>query len=446
MNELGCEMARANEANITVLHAKDIRKASQLVSKRSYSWLYLGKDVKQREKISQVLGGDNRYFIGGLLHEVAHQLKQPFLDFVAELGRYQKDKLHWWASNIAYKCPAASDFFLLQCYAAILEKVCSDNRCCGGKTLVVFVEDRWLYRYLWQRYKREARGLCFLSRKSVLPAILKSAIRAIMSRGYFLLKTGRQIWNSRTVAGQSKLSDLIRNEKEIYIYSWIQDRSFPKDGEFQDAYFGRLQEIVNDCGLNVTYITPPFLESDLKRKCLDYGNCKFIFLDQYINLGSILKSLFSLPRISFPEELDSQFPSLKILLQREIMREFSSLPRYILQYFTFKECLKGIRQRKITIIYPFENQPWEKMLCLAAKELDKNIKLVGYQHYPVPLLLLNCFLGTGESSTMPLPDLIVTNGEYTLNLLKNAGYGEVELVNGGALRYEYLHDKVGKVQ
>ena len=77
---------------------------------------------------------------------------------------------------------------------------------------------------------------------------------------------------------------------------------------------------------------------------------------------------------------------------------------------------------------------------MAAKESGRNIKLIAYQHSFVPSLLLNYFLGFEESNNMPLPDIIVANGEYTLELLKSAGYGEVKLVNGGAFRYEHLYE------
>lgn len=415
--------------DVIVLQAGDVKKALPQIADKPFAWLYLGQDIRQRGNISRLLGKGNRYLIGDLLQEVAYKEKQPFLDFIAELGRCQKNKRHWWASNTAYKSPLTSNFFLLWCYAAVFDEVCSGKKRGNGKPFLVLVEDRWLYRHLWQRHKEKGGRFGFLSRKSIIPELLKFIARGVAVRGYFLVKAGRQLWHTKSAIGKN-------NGSEIYIYSWVRDRFFTKDGKFESPYFGRLPRLMSSAGHSIVYVPELFLTPALKSKCLNQDEFKFIFLDQYVTIWSLVRS-----SLSFFGIFSFSSSPLKILLLREIACEFSycSFPINILQYFAFKACLKEIGQRETTIIYPFENQPWDKMLCLAAKELNKNIKLVGYQHSNVPLLLLNYFLGAGESSTMPLPHVIVTDGEYTLKLLENAGYGEVKLVNGGALRYEYLH-------
>lgn len=423
------------EEDIIVLRAGDSGKTLPMTAGRAFAWLYLGQDIKQRENISRVLGKETRHFIGNLLQEVAYLQKQPFLDFVAELGLQQKNQLYWWASDTAYRSPLTSDFFLLWCYSALFEKVCFEGMS-RQKLLVVFVQDRWLYQYLWQRYVGHATGLRFLSRKWVLPETLKLAIRLIAVRGYFFLRATKYLWQSRRAAFKDDRTSRIKDdEKRIYLYSWIQDRFFPEDGGFIDAYFGRLPEILSRNGFNVTYITPLFSSSALKRKCLSHGEYEFIFLDSYINFGDILKSLFA----SFQIYCGNRQKWLKILLQRQQMHEVF-FQDHLMYYFAFKRWLKESSQQKITIIYPFENQPWEKMLGIAASESDKPARLVGYQHSTVPSLLLNYFLGAEESSNMPFPHCIVADSDHALEILKNAGYGRVELVNGGALRYEYLYE------
>ena len=426
--------------DIIILHARDIKKASPIVASRPFGWLYLGQDIKQRETISQALGKENRYIIGDLLQKVAYQQKQPFLDFIAELGGHQKNRRHWWASNIAYRSPLASDFFLLWCYAAVFENICLKKRDEGEGLLFVFVGDRWLYRHLWERYKGNGSSFSFLSRKSVIPELSKLIARGIAARGYFLLRLGWQIWQAKGTISKNKGADFQSNGKEIYIYSWIRDRFFQENGEFEDAYLGRLPQLMSSNGLSVVYIAPLFVPPALKGKCLNHSGYKFIFLDHYVSLWSLVQSSFSVLSISFPSKLNSTFSPLRTLLLREMAYEFSSFPGNIVEYFAFKECLKKREGRRMVIVYPFENQPWEKMLCLAAKEVGKNIKLVGYQHSHLPSLLLSYFIGAGESENMPLPDVIVANGEHTLELLKNAGYGKVELINGGALRYEHLYE------
>lgn len=418
---------------ITVLHARDIKKALPIVAGRPFGWLYLGQGIRQRENISRVLGRENRRFTGDLLRQVAYQEKQPFLDFIADLGLQQKNKLHWWASNTAYRNPyLARDLFLPWCYDVVFEKVCLERKD-GERALLVFVENRWLYRHLWERHRKEKSGFHFLSRKSVLPEMLKSVLRGVAGRAYVLLVATYHAWRSRSISSGDN-SGGGENEKKVYLYSWVQDRFFGQNGKFNDAYFGRLPDILTGDGLNVSYITPLFLSHALKKKCQDGGEYDFTFLDRYINFGDILKCLF----IRFPISYDGKQRWVETLLRRQTVNEISSIPTHLLYYLAFRRWLKATSQEKITIIYPFENQPWEKMLCMAAKESGKNIRLVAYQHSSVPPLFLCYFLGAGESKYMPLPDIIVANGEYPLELFNGAGYGKIEFINGGALRYEHL--------
>lgn len=82
-------------------------------------WCYLGKDVVARRKISRVLGEKRRFLLTDRLHGIATKLRQPFLDYIAELGRTQRNSVIWWASRFASKSPFQTDFFLLVCYKAL---------------------------------------------------------------------------------------------------------------------------------------------------------------------------------------------------------------------------------------------------------------------------------------------------------------------------------------
>jgi hypothetical protein len=419
---------------IIVLHAQDVKKAWRKVANRPFTWFYLGQDMKQRENISRLLGEERRYLIGTLLQETALKEKQPFLDFIANLGLHQQNRHHWWASDVAYKCPLINDFFRLWCYAAVFNQLCSQKKP-DSHEFLIFVEDRWLYRYLWQQHRKDGSNLEFPSRIAIIPEILILIAKGFFYRGYFLTRVGRQILRKRELSGNHKTSSLYQDQENVYIYTWIRDRFFKENGEFESPYFGRLPQLLSDHGFHVTYIAELFLTPALSRRCLAQGKDRFIFLDQYIDFWSMVRRSLSLFRINA-----YKVSPLRTLLLREIAYGFLSSPGRTLEYFAFKRWLKNIKQERITIIYLFENQPWEKLLCLAARESGKNIKLIGYQHSIVPPLLLNYFLGAGEASIMPLPSLIVANGEHTRNLLSNAGYGDTEIVNGGALRYGYMHE------
>jgi len=424
---------------VLVFHPDDAGKARQVTAGRSYQWLYLGQDTAQRESIQEIMGGENRRLLGDLLLETAEKQKQPFLDFIAGLGREQKNQRYWWASDIAYRNPLTSDLFQLWCYAALFDKLCSEARN-DESLLVIFIQNRWLYRHLQDSDKGGNSGVSFYSRKRLWPEGIKLSARFIAYRLFFLQRALRQYVNAKRFTGRNErpVVPAGKGDGRVYIYSWIQDRFFTASGEFQDSYFGRLPAILTGNGLKINYITPLFLQQNLKRKCAAYGEFEFTFTDDYIRLRDILKSFFAFFSIS----VGGETARMKILLRRQALQELF-FHNHLAYYHAYKRWLKDIGGENITIIYPFENQPSEKMLCLAARESGKNIRLIAYQHSTVPSFLLNYFAGEGESDTMPLPDCIVADSNGTLETLEKAGLGTTKLVNGGALRYEYLHQTAG---
>ena len=110
-------------------------------------WLYLGKDVNQRNRVESRLGTENQWRLGEGLHQVASDLRQPFLDFVSEVGRNQTNQVGWWSSTFSWKVWGASDLFLLVCYLGLARAV-TQEAAANGTRLLMVVEDSWLMRQL----------------------------------------------------------------------------------------------------------------------------------------------------------------------------------------------------------------------------------------------------------------------------------------------------------
>src|SRR5262249_38609670 len=96
----------------------------------------------------------------------------------------------------------------------------------------------------------------------------------------------------------------------------------------------------------------------------------------------------------------------------------------------------AIRAR--ALVYSFENQPIEKMLCTAVRARAPRMQLVGYQTAGIPSLLLSFFLGRDEARFAPLPDIITTNGHPARRVLRSAGYESTRIAVGGGFRFEHL--------
>jgi surface carbohydrate biosynthesis protein (TIGR04326 family) len=88
----------------------------------------------------------------------------------------------------------------------------------------------------------------------------------------------------------------------------------------------------------------------------------------------------------------------------------------------------------------FEGNPWERMLIRGLRDNDPKVPIVGYQHSVVPQAWLAYFPGVYEATGGCLPDVVLTTGQKTKNILKRYGnYSNIKLRTCCALRYDYLH-------
>ncbi|MCX8130831.1 MAG: hypothetical protein N3I35_12105 [Clostridia bacterium] len=411
--------------NLIVFY-RDVKKASLMLNGEKYLWTYLGSDVKGKKETAALLGDDSRLLIGELLQSEAYRIKDSFMEFVTDIGFNKKNMLNWWALNFASKSPLQGDLFKLYCFEAVIKDMSKKH---SSDNLVFIIEDVWFYKYLASNYRKE---YTFIGKRSRLPSAFRLALLGVYSGldiCFGMLKN--KLFNKKT-------NNKIPSDIDVFIYSWVEDRFF-KQNEIVNPYFGRLSDILNDADIRFTNLTPLHIRSDIRKKCIESG--KFIILDSYVGVTDLIKSVFSTIMITCFALL--KFSGQSSLLLREIFYEFSNVSFFTnkLTYYAFVNWAKSIGDRKISFIYTFENHPWEKLMCIACKKHSLNTRLVGYQHSTIPQLLLNYFFTEKEGEIMPLPDYIVANGEHYQNVLIEAGYAKrVNVINGGALRYEALHN------
>ena len=87
-------------------------------------------------------------------------------------------------------------------------------------------------------------------------------------------------------------------------------------------------------------------------------------------------------------------------------------------YFAFKRLAKTLAKRSASftpgitqVFFPWENQPWHKLLALAFRQHAPSIKLVGFQNASIPPQYINHFPTKRERNYLPYPHEIKTTGE-----------------------------------
>jgi len=252
-------------------------------------------------------------------------------------------------------------------------------------------------------------------------------------------KSRRRFFDNN-ISNEVKFPDFEPSKKYIGLLTWIDDRNFAVDGEYKDTYFNQLYNQLksrNDFLLltNRLYTISNTKAQNLLRK----NNIPFIDIFKCYRKSDVIKSiLFSLYYNPLKKRIFFKKRNIAEILKRNIANDL--IDNRFAQYYLMYYSIKRIAERGINfdrIIYPFENQPWEKILCYSVKKFMPYTKLIGYMHTaPLPDLV-SLFPGKYEKEKMPQPDYIFTTGKLTADELKK-NYDSKKIIENCALRYEYI--------
>lgn len=121
------------------------------------------------------------------------------------------------------------------------------------------------------------------------------------------------------------------------------------------------------------------------------------------------------------------------LLQTSLDDDYYSM-RGIGVYLEYEAAKKIIALSPKQVMFPYENQTWEKVYPYVRQRMNKNVSILGFQHSGFSYKLLNFFPAFNEKNLPVFPDKIVTMGEITTRILKEKAFYPSEIVTGAALR------------
>ncbi len=413
---------------ITVTLPKYIKKAEPLLDPDT-KWCYAGKDVTKRQQIARTLKKYQRFYLKDGLYKAAQDMRQSYLDLVADIGREQNDQLNWWASKFASKSLFHTDFYHLMCYEALIMRLIKNPQ---EENLVIFIEDPWLFteikgintdsnvRFIGQANLTSKRFFC----------LLRGLIYRVFLVGWFMVsKLLLGIFHrGRRPKLQEKNTVGIINPAVQWVF---------KDGQYTSNYLPGLRDFYKEEGIDSIYLYPfPYPLSTAKHLGRNHEVLWPLIAD--VSILSVIKRVFMMWKPSFSEQTLNKIEaiSIKNLLDREKWLTFSTVGFnvHLIQFDAWNSFFN--KKWCSHVIYLFENQPWEKMLCLATAK--NNIKTIGYQHSSICSLYVSQFIGAGEENTAPLPSKILTAGEHFAKLYKEGGLPDDKVEVGGTWRYNHL--------
>ncbi len=397
-------------------------------------WVYLGKEADGYRRAREQLGAEKEWPYGERLREVTEELRQPFLDFVAEVGACQRDPITWWSTRFSWKVWGASDLFLLVCYLAVAESLMEEAER-RGIGLGVVVEDPWLLRQLRENLQGRDADV-HVQGKTLLAEYARSILVGVGKRAWWLYTVLRNRWRQGRLWPQR--TQPVPEGPAVGIFSYPSRSTFQIPDIWSDFHLPQLDQVLADQGCQVIRFSPPECGGWEKELA---GRSSYAYpLILWATGTRVVRSLGAFWRPRWPEHLQLKGWSIRWLCRREGWMEIgrSSLCTYRLFY----ECLNGMLSQGSWryLIAFYENQPWEKLQVLSARA--HGVKTVGIQTTHFSRYHLSYALGRGEEGRIPLPDWIGTSGPAAHQLLLDCGIPAPILRRCGALRYGHLVERL----
>ncbi|MFH1190093.1 MAG: hypothetical protein V1682_05315 [Candidatus Omnitrophota bacterium] len=346
----------------------------------------------------------------------------------------------WWAMSFTNKHPIVSklceDAF---CFAAIRELFA------GHKDLsLIVITDRAPLAMQLRRWSKD----------NDIDLIRRISFR--MDTGLFLrLHTPLVILYMffklmlRKLTARALLKGPDRRAGQPVIFSEFDDRSIDPEGLYSEIYFKGLKNTLNERrGMGgVPNLTVGF--SPYFGPIRFYGFCRSLKrnkenagvypIEYFLPIHVLAKHLFtSLARSVIPVVFKGRFEifgeDASELLQYEISKSVGSGQTLLNLSIHAAASFFSKRYKPAAIYYPFENRSWEKMVVMACRERSEKTKLIGYQHTIIALKNLCYYLEEGEHAEIPMPDMVITVGEVTNNIMRRWNFPSHMLKTGCALR------------
>jgi len=225
---------------------------------------------------------------------------------------------------------------------------------------------------------------------------------------------------------------------EVWLYSLFHPRCLQGEDGWTDPFFGDLDELLSQNGVDVGRLLPLAHIGDTA--ALD-GRMRYLRPQASgITLTGLVRAVLSVWVPSWPRAAQIDGLDVGPLLRRAWWQDLSRAVGPAA--YLFKSSMDQVfRSRAVScVVFPYENQTWERMLIMSAREAG--VRTVGYQHSTVPHLSLNYFFGRQGVGSAPIPDAVLTTGKYYQETLITGGLPVERVSVGGAWRYRHLQGRV----
>ncbi len=379
----------------------------------------------------------------------------------------------WWMTLLSEKSPIRSNSIYKIFQFRIVERLFLKYNC---QSVVLRSNDKILHNLLlnWSNlsginYKRER--VSFKKKIDIRWAYNKqpNLIKACYFLFNFILKKRHFFGNLSKDKVDSFTDNTAIKRFVISPFPSIDKKKF-LTGEFQSHYWGDVQKYICS-GVNVNFLFMYTPTKDCKNakeaiKQRDYlrkhsnGRINYYFLEEWLTYKDFFKILVDylfLYRRSFKQKNireNSYIGNSQISYWKTIKPEWLSSTRGVvaidgcIKMRLFEKCLDSF-DNQFDGFYLVENQPWERVFNYLWKK-NLNSPLYGVQNVPFRPFDLRFYedkivYQSCHESNYPMPDILLTNGEYSKNSILEFGYPANSIMYVEAYKYSYLVNKKNNV-
>ena len=419
-------------------------------------WTYLGTNSNLFYQLKSALGRAAQYrCLGTLFNETASNIRDDFLNYDAVLQIPDEFELQWNLTHLAEKSPLSSPLFCNACTVITFSKYISQE-----DRDLLFIVDEWFVAYFVSRIARQKPNTETILNCVKQDDLDKNHFRTIrnlrrqqITQAHELL--GRQItslqaridWVNQLRKANGQESNHLPKKIDTLMVLWSSSKTFTTQiSEGRETYFGDLPKSLHHSE-TVAYLVNPLdwieplehIYEEVSQSNL-FANC--LFLEDCIDLQDLQKQAHQgiAHRLDRKTRWSIDGVDLSGILTQEFYEEKARTTQCrALQFYYLAKFLKENDIEVKRIVFPYENQPWEKALRLGFKKWMPETKVVGYFHAANSEFWLSSYPGQTNLDAMNIPDQIAVPGEYWKERLKNNGFNPNTVSVWPAFRYAFLH-------
>ena len=368
--------------------------------------------------------------IGNLINKKANLIRNNFINIDENIttGLFYDSFL---ASSMGEGNPYLNDFFLNLCRALVLLDIAEKKN-----NHIILVDDIYLgdaliqtcllagVRAKWAFQPTKHNSTRFYQKCRTLG----SGLQTMLKKWYL----GKKLKTS---------SPMISQSNPIWLMNWTNDNTFSAEKPDKgDSFYGTIPYEIEKSVGSITWLANPMSWLISNNKILESTNRpvnNIFYVFESITLKTVFRSIFFW--LMFPLSIRNKLvlcdKNLSPIISYTISKEHT-YPQ-IMSALLYADIGRTLAKHKIqpeTLIYPYENQPWEKILLRNFRKFCPTTKLIGMQHTPFADNYVSCIPSLKQGQNNILPDILVTIGKDFHNRLIHYSIPKNKLEIGGYFR------------